>query len=338
MNSIFGKTILSVLAVSLFAAPLIAFSQTLKPEAHPLPVALPRGPAKPAMVGGGASEKSISVDRNVTISLCVTQGNLKVNGWNRGEVRVFVKDGVKFGFNVLQKSLHSESPGWIKIVGRAAKGKYGPQSDCIWGDEIEIDAPLGSTVSMTGTETTTTIDSVKKVEIKTLGGGISLRNIANGINAAAGQGDISVDESQGTVVLDTTTGNIVVFEAGPSEIGNFFKARTNSGTVSLQGLQHRQIDVSSTSGSVIYDGEILSGGTYNLNTVKGSIKMTIPANSSCQVIAFYGYGNFNSELPLKIETEDKYEGPTRRIVGKLGTGGATVKLTSNNGSILIKKR
>jgi hypothetical protein len=338
MNSTIGKIIFSILAVSLLAAaPLVTFSQTLKPETRPHPVAPPRAPAQPAMVGG-ASEKSIAVDKNVTISLCVTQGTLKINGWNRGEVRVFVKDGAKFRFDVLQKSLNNDSPGWIKISGIETKGKYGPQSDCIWGDEIEIDAPVGSAVNMTGRETTTAIDGVKKVEVKTLGGDISLRNIANGINASAGQGDIAVDESQGTVVLDTTTGNIVVFEAGPSEIGNFFKARTNSGTVSLQGLQHRQIDVSSTSGSVVFDGEILSGGTYTLSTVKGSIKMSIPANSSCQIVAWYGFGNFNSELPLKIETEDKYEGPTKRMIGKLGAGGATVKLTSNNGSILIKKR
>lgn len=320
------------------AAPLISYSQPAKPDSRHLPVASPRPPEIPRRIGGDTSERSIVVDRNVTISLCVTQGNLKINGWNRNEVRVFVKQGAKFGFNVLQKSLHSESPGWIKIVRMESKGKYGPQSDCIWGDEIEIDAPIGSVINMTGRETTTTIDGVKKVLVKTLGGDISLRNITNGINAEAGQGDISVDESQGTVILDTTTGNIVVFEAGPSEIGNFFKARTNSGTVSLQGLQHRQVDVSSTSGSVIYDGEILGGGTYNLSTVKGSIKMSIPANSSCQIIALYGYGNFNSELPIKIETEDKYEGPTRRVVGKLGIGGATVKLTSNNGSILIKKK
>ncbi|HEX3102487.1 MAG TPA: DUF4097 family beta strand repeat-containing protein, partial [Pyrinomonadaceae bacterium] len=292
----------------------------------------------PSWTGRDTYERSIAVDKNVTINLCVTQGTLKVTGWSRNEVRVFVKDGMKTRFNVTQAGPHGDSPVWIKIVGMEAKGKYGPQVDCISGDEIEIDAPVGSTVNMNGKEATTTIDGVKKVEVKTFGGDISLRNIANGITATTGQGDISVDESTGSIGLGTTTGNILVFDAGPSEIGDGFKARTNGGTISLQSLRHRQIDVSSTSGSVFYDGEILSGGTYSLSTVRGSIKMSIPANSSCQIVAWYGYGNFSSDLPLKIETEDKYEGPTKRTIGKLGEGGASVKLTSNNGSILIKKR
>lgn len=191
---------------------------------------------------------------------------------------------------------------------------------------------------MTGTEATTSFDGIRKVEVKIFGGDISLRNISNGILASAGQGDISVDESEGSIGLYTTTGNIVAFEAGPSEIGNYFKARTNSGTISMQNIQHRQVDVSSTSGSVMYDGEILGGGTYTFSTIRGSIKMAIPAVSSCQVLVWYGNGNFNSEIPIKIQNEDKYEGPTKRLIGVMGKGGATVKLTSNNGSIFIKKR
>ena len=327
MNNRFGKIIFSTVAVSLFAVvPLLVYSQPSRPAQPEMP-----------MVGGDTYERAIAVDKNVTISLCVTRGNLKVTGWKRSEVRVFVKDGSKFGFKVREKS--NESPVWIMLTGFAsAKGKYSTPNECIWGDEIEIDAPVGSTLNITGQETKTTIDTVKKATVNIIGGDIAIRNVSDGINASTHEGDVTVEESSGAMMLESTTGNIVVFEAGPSQIGDIFKAKTNSGNVSLQQLEHRQIGVSSISGSVIFNGEILSGGNYNFTTTNGSIRMSIPLKSSCRVIATYGYGTFNSEIPIKIETVDISEGPVKRRVGLIGTGDATVKLTTNSGSIVIKKQ
>ncbi len=328
------------LVVSLLAAfPLISYSQPAKPDAKRLPVAHPHAPEPPAPSGGRSNERTITVDKNVTVSLCVTQGTLKINGWSRGEVRVFVKDGAKFAFQVLEKSMHSEAPGWIKIASaEPAKSRYGAQSECLWGDEIEIDAPVNSTITLQGQEATTTVDGVKKASVKMIGGDISLRNIAEGVTASTYQGDITVDESGGSMMLDTSGGNIVVFDAGPSQIGDIFRAKTNSGTLSLDSLRYRQIDVNSISGSVLFKGEILSGGTYALGTTKGSIKMSVPADSSFQVVALYGSGTFSSELPMKVQTEDVSTGPVKRQVGLIGKGGANVKLTSNSGSIMIKKK
>ena len=340
MKSLRSKIKFSLVVLSLFATqPLLSYSQPARPPLGARPFANPKSPQPPTMADGKTSEKSIAVDKNITVQLCVTQGTVKINGWNRGEVRVFIKDGAKFGFKVTQKSMHSDAPGWIKIAGlEPAKGKYGPQSECIWGDEIEIDAPTGASINMSGTEATTTIDGIKKAAVKMVGGDISLRNIAAYIYANSGRGDLTVEESTGSISLETATGNILAFDVGPGEIGDGFKARTNSGMISLQKLEHRQVDASSVSGSILFNGEILSGGSYGMNTIKGSIKMSIPANSSCQIIAYYSFGNFSSDLPVKIQTEDVTGAATKRTVGVIGKGGATVRLTSNSGNIIIKKQ
>ncbi len=288
---------------------------------------------------GETSERSIKVDSGVYIDLCVTQGTVKVNGWQRDEVRVLVDNGSKFGFNVRQSDAKTGRPVLINVVGLDKKNKAVSANPCIWGDEIEIDAPVNAIINLKGEETTTTIDSVKRVVINTIGGNISLRNIANGITAAAGQGDITVEASSGAMLLDSNTGNILVYEAGPREIGDLFKAKTFSGAISLQRLEYRQVEVNSITGSVAFNGDILSGGSYRLSTSKGSIRMSIPVNASFQFSAIYGYGDFNSELPIKIQTEDIRPGLVKNIVGIVGTGSdATLKLTTNNGSITIKKQ
>lgn len=296
-----------------------------------------RGETLPVLSVGDTSERSIKVDSSVNLSLCVTQGTVNVNGWSRSEVRVYVQDGSKFAFNVRDKNATTGDPNWIKIMGLSAKNKYA--GECISGGEIEIDVPLNATVSIKGEEATTRIDSVRRVDVKTIGGSISLRNIAGGVSASAGQGGVTVEASSGPMMLETTTGNIVVFEAGPTEIGEPFRARTNGGNISLQMVQHRQIDVGTISGSVLYNGNIRSGGSYNLSTSNGSIRLVIPLNSSALLTASYGAGNFKPDIPLKILTEDVQEGPIKRVVVQLGTGGdARLKLTTNNGSISISKQ
>ena len=334
MRNLFVKILFRTIAVSLLAAfPLLEYSQPAPRQA-----ANAFAQKLPEMHGGDTTEKSIAVDKNVNISLCVTQGNLKVNGWNRTEVRVFIKNGTKFGFKVQEKN-KQDIPVWIMLNSfDSKKGENSVPSECISGEEIEIDAPLNAKIDIKGQETKTTIDTVRKASVKTIGGDINLRNVAEGITATTYEGDVTVEQSMGPMMLETTTGNILVFNAGPSQIGDIFKAKTNGGNVSLQRLDYREVDVGSISGSVAYSGDILTSGTYNLNTSNGSIRMLIPATSSCQVVASYGFGNFNSEIPIKIETELIFEGPAKRMVGKMGNGGATVRLTTNSGSIVIKKQ
>ena len=76
-----------------------------------------------------------------------------------------------------------------------------------------------------------------------------------------------------------------------------------------------------------------------MNTNRGSIRLTIPVSTGCTITVSYGYGSFNTEIPIKISTEDISSGPVKSIVGTLGKGGdSIVKLSSVNGSISIKKQ
>jgi DUF4097 and DUF4098 domain-containing protein YvlB len=279
------------------------------------------------------------VNAGLNLSLCITQGRVTINGWNRKELRVFVQDGSKFGFKVLQTDPRTQEPVWMSITSLEARNKGGSPTECIVGGEIEIDIPVNATVMLKGQATTTIVDTVRKVTANTAGGNISFRNVAEGITARTYEGVVTVEGSKGAMDLETTTGNIVVVDAGPSEIGDIFKARTSSGSISIQGIEHRQVDANSISGSVLFNGEILSGGTYSFSTQNGSIKMSLPQNSACTISATYGYGTFNSELPFKQQTENITEGDVKNIVGILGTGGnASLRLTTANGSIGIKKQ
>src|SRR5438034_6985846 len=61
------------------------------------------------------SEKSMAVDAGVAVKLCVAHGDLKINGWRRDEVRVFVKDGREFKMKALEKSATTGKVNWLLV-------------------------------------------------------------------------------------------------------------------------------------------------------------------------------------------------------------------------------
>jgi DUF4097 and DUF4098 domain-containing protein YvlB len=242
----------------------------------------------------------------------------------------------------MQTNPKTQVPAWITVSGIGGKDRNPNATECIAGGEIEIDVPVNATITFKAKVTSTTIDMVRKVNARTSGGDISLRNITESVTASTYEGNLTVEECKGSMSLDATAGNIVVFGAGPSEIGDTFSAKTTGGAISLQNIAYRQVDANSITGSVALTGEVQSGGTYNLGTSNGSIRLTLPANTACSVSATYGYGSFNSDIPFKLLTENVTGGDTggdiKNIVGTLGTGGtATLKLTTNTGSIGIRK-
>lgn len=331
----------SITKITLFAFAFFAlapaFAQTEMPPRPPKPLKPPRGAAVYHAPNEKPTEKSIAVDGKVNVSLCVSEGTLKINGWERGEIRAFVKGGGAIGFNVLQKDKRSGNAVWVKVTGYDSSVKKGlPSEECLSGEEIEIDVPRGATVNVKGQACETTIDSVAKATIENVGGDIFLRSVERGIDAKTYEGDVMVENSGGAMNLFSTTGNIVAFDAAPQNVGDVFKAKTSSGAITLQAIEHRQMEIGSNSGSMRFTGEFLSGGQYTFGTTNGSISIAIPEKSSCKITASYG-GAFNSEIPLQNIIKNANP-KTQSLTASIGAGDAAVNLTTYSGAIRIRKR
>lgn len=308
-------------------------------------VTRPPAPRPPASVWTHSevrddSEKAIAVDRNVNVKFCVAEGALKVNGWDRDEVRIFVRKGRPLAVKVLERSSTTDKPNWVLLTSAVPAERQGGRiSECLAADSVEIDVPVGASISMEARTAGATIDTVKNVSVRVIEGSINIRNVKGGVKAETFQGDVMLETSGGQISLQTTTGNIIASDVDPGSIGDLMRAKTSSGTISLQRVSHRQIEANSISGSVDFNGTFLPGGIYNFKTTNGSILMTVPANSSCTIAAAYGFGSFNSALPLEILTEQISPGGKNVVatIGEIGDGSSTVNLTTSSGSIAIRK-
>lgn len=284
------------------------------------------------------AEKSIKTEPKVNISLCVAEGNVRINGWDRNEIRVFVSGGSKVGFKVLQKNRTTQNPVWVEVLG------YDPKTDkefgldeCLAGEYIEIDVPRAAVIGLKSRESGIRIGSVAKVRVENVSGDILLDNIAAGIQATTFEGDVVVENSGGSMSLFSTNGNIVAANIEASEIGDWFKAKTRSGAITLQTIGQRDLEISSTTGTIRFAGELANGGRYNFNTTNGSILLGVPAETSCKFSATYGFGAFQSDLPMKDVVKIP-AGQVQKLTGTLGAGDCTLNLTTFSGAVRIRKQ
>lgn len=340
-NAFVRKISLGIFALLLFTLFSDAFAQTveIKPKIiiAPFKQKLKQKFKKSWGAGETSVEKSIAVDAKVNINLCVKQGNLKINGWERSEIRAFVANGGGVGFKVQEKNKQNNIV-WLKVIGSdPAKSNETQAEECLSGEDIELDVPRGAVVNVKGRTSRTTIESVRRVVVKNVGGDISLNNIEQGIHALTHEGDVTVENSGGAITLDTTNGNIVALDVAPSEIGDIFKAKTTSGAVTLQKIGHRQTEINSNSGAIRFAGEFHNGGQYLFVTNNGTISLTIPEKSSFRLNAAYGTGAFNSDFKLNIITVNNTS-RAQSIAALLGSGDANVNLTTYSGAIRIKKQ
>ena len=108
--------------------------------------------------------------------------------------------------------------------------------------------------------------------------------------------------------LHTVNGNIEVYEGGGS-----VHARTTNGNVHVELVHFRD-----------------KNGAF-AETTNGSLLIAVPADTQADLEARCMNGNFLSELPVSMEASQK----PREIHGKLGGGGAPMRLHTVNGGIRL---
>ncbi len=319
-------------------------------------VVAPAPPARVAIVSRSrrdVSEKTIAVHAKVYVSLCVSSGNVKVNGWNREEVRAFVDGGSKVSFKVRETKGDEETPVWIEVLGSEATGRgsggpsivrsnftgrgegVGSGAGCLSGKSIELDLPRNAALKMKGNTGETTIDSLRWVDVNNTGGRIFVSRISNGVNAQTFRGNVTVKNSGGKMQLGAINGDVIAYKTETNEIGDYLKAKTQGGSITLQSVEQRDVKVNSVSGGINFVGKLANYGRYSFDTGYGAINLAIPSDTSCTVEAQYG-GYLKSDFPIKVTKKGQYD-TVKSLIGKIGEGSCNLAFKTFNGSILIRK-
>lgn len=280
-------------------------------------------------------EKAIAVRPDVYVSLCVRRGAVRVNGWNRKEVRVFHRGGKELGLKVLERD-REKVPNWVEVLGYEPEKAGAVTDKCVTGEMIELDVPNGASVTIKGLSSETSVEGIKSAAVEIVGGDIYLNDIASRIEASTQQGGVTVNNSKGKMAVATTTGNIVAYNTEAVDAGDYFKAKTRSGSVTMQSIGQKDIAASTITGSINYLGEIRNYGKYEFSTTNGILNIVIPEAACFWINAAYG-GQFISDFEVTVITESETES-AMYLRGRVCSGEANLSLRSFSGTIRLRKR
>lgn len=164
--------------------------------------------------------------------------------------------------------------------------------------------------------------------VATGNGELTVAGTGAGLRARSGNGDVTVSASGDAVDAGSGNGDIEVSGAGgPVDVrtGNGrIRVRTTTGPVNAS-TGNGSVDVSMDRLARVEDMEFRSGN--------GRITVSLPANYQGRIDATTGNGGIESDFPVTVEGRLS----PRHLRGRIGEGGARLRLSTGNGSIVLRK-
>lgn len=290
-----------------------------------------------------AEEHAVAVEPGVVITLCMESGSVTVRGSDRKEVRARLPKGMEFDFHRDGANANGPAKRLEVLVGESVKPhERGPHfGQCSGSADVELDVPREATLFFKSDNAEFDVDAVAEVHIETNGGRIFMRRITRAIEAMSNEGDVSLEDSSGRVRLESFGGSVEATNVGKNAEGDFFRARSISNDVWLENVSHSRVEISTISGEVTMRGPLARAGRYDLRTTSGDITLTLPVDSSFQLIAKVSEGGeIVTEFPLKYTGGVSPPGPlsSGRMIGTHGKGDATINLVSFSGTLRVRRQ
>ncbi|MFL6375463.1 MAG: DUF4097 family beta strand repeat-containing protein [Pyrinomonadaceae bacterium] len=136
------------------------------------------------------------------------------------------------------------------------------------------------------------------------------------------------------VDIETMIGNLSVSNISSGLVRAHI---STEGDITLLNIGSSNVAAENVMGDILFDGELQEGGNYRFSSVRGNILLRIPSNSSFRVVAtapstrdIAFYQCTSPDLTLL--------GDGRRMIGKCGSGSASLSVTNQRGGIKFFKR
>ena len=305
-------------------------------------------------------ERTSSAEAQAVVTLCLSQGDVVVRGWDKKEVNARAS-GVG-NLRLLTPNVQP-APRVEVLVADDAEEEPG-SGDCGTADQVELMVPRGSTVNVRTQNGHIDVSDVSDARLEALSGDVEVRRIAREVQVSCLSGDVMVTDVSGPVRAVTVSGSVEARNARSLAAGDDFQAKSTSGDVTIENVRHSEVVAATISGSVLYTGALARGGAYDFKTISGDVTMEIPADSSFTLHAkVVVSGDIDTDFPVKtmavgngvpappnapqppppprgkqVKIKHPKEPEQVRLDGTVGSGDATVNMSSFSGSLHLRKQ
>jgi len=177
-----------------------------------------------------------------------------------------------------------------------------------------------------------------ELQIKTQTGLIYVEQVMGDMKLESIAGDIHLKEVSGYIIVRTTGGSLICTQcAGKLEFSSI------SGNAQILQPALNNVNLMTTSGNILYDGDFFRTGLYTMKSGKGVVEVRFSSADSFDLHAQTNLGTVDNraEAFLKPDTHgsrhiaSKY---VKGLFGSIGSGLAKVELSSFSGTIRILRR
>jgi hypothetical protein len=252
------------------------------------------------------------------ITLVTFDGAVDVRGWDRDEVYVEVEKRGPERALLNDIEIVSEQQGnQIRIEARQPaerKYKWGMLNRVSRRVKLIASVPMGSNLFVRSGDGALTVERVKgRLDLRTSDGDLNGIDLTGEISARTGDGVVKFDGIDGK--CDVVTGDGSVSLSGRFDL---LRARTSDGSLTIKAM----------AGSVPSE-------EWHLQTGNGNVVFYLPdlLNAEVEAEAMDGVAKADPALAMRLEADL----PKRLLRGTLGTGGPLVRVSTGDGSIVLKR-
>lgn len=208
------------------------------------------------------------------------------------------------------------------------------------GDRIDISATSPITSSQpheVEANFQLTVPEQTELQLKTQTGLIYVEQVTGDMKLESIAGDVHLKEVSGYIIVKTTGGSLVCTLCSG-------KLDFNSISGSAQILQPNltSVNLMTTSGNILYDGDFIRTGIYTMKSGKGLVEVRFSGTDSFDLQARTYSGTVDNQAAQFMQPEKHISRHgnrfTRMLNGTVGLGFAKVEISTFSGTIRILKR
>ena len=241
---------------------------------------------KSATKPGEKVERSLPVDAEATVTLCVASGTLQVRGWEKNEIRVRSLDAAVIDFRRIEKVKDTSKPPSRVDVMVLNKGTgVPPRYDCQAIADVEMEVPSGATVQVQTRDGDIIITGVAGAYAGSQNGDITIDRATKFVEAGSVGGSIILKNSSGRVNLSSAGGGVEAINIRADSDDDTFEVGTVSGDIQLERVGNPKVTAKTVNGTMMMSGPLAKAGSYGLTNMTGDIILAMPRDASFQLNA-----------------------------------------------------
>lgn len=252
-------------------------------------------------------DRTVAVGSTVTVSLCVTSGNITVRGWDKNEVQATSGDAVQIELKRADEPGASDKIKKLEVIifNKAETQKpNASRGNCQAYSDVELNIPRGATVLVQTRDGNIDIAGIASAYAGTQNGDINVERVSRSVEVGSIGGNICIKDSNGRVSATSAGGPVEAENLSPVETEDAFEIITISGDITLNQVTHKQLSTKTVSGNVSLTGPLAAGGNYGFNSFSGDVTLAMPSNSSFKLNAKISQGgDIITDFPLTLTTQ-----------------------------------